>query len=296
MQYKPSEIEPKWQQRWEQAKVYKTPESLAELGAKPKFYVLDMFPYPSGAGLHVGHPEGYTATDILARYKRMRGFNVLHPMGWDAFGLPAERSAVRENIHPAIITKRNVDNFRKQLKEIGFSYDWDREVDTTSPDYYKWTQWIFLKLHERGLAYLAEVPVNWCPALGTVLANEEVKDGRYVDTGDIVERRLMKQWMLRITVYAERLLEDLEGLDWPENVKEMQRNWIGKSIGARVTFGVKGGAGSFDIFTTRPDTIFGATFCVLAPEHPLVAKITTSAEKAKVGAYVAAAKNKSYMS
>lgn len=295
MQYKPSELEPKWQERWEKAKVYKTPESRAELGAKPKFYVLDMFPYPSGAGLHVGHPEGYTATDILARYKRMRGFNVLHPMGWDAFGLPAERSAVRENIHPAIITKRNVDNFRKQLKRIGFSYDWEREVDTTAPDYYKWTQWIFLKLHERGLAYLAEVPVNWCPALGTVLANEEVKDGKYVDTGDVVERRLMKQWMLKITAYAERLLADLEGLDWPENVKEMQRNWIGKSTGARVTFKVKGGAGSFDIFTTRPDTIFGATFCVLAPEHPLVARVTTAAQRSVVEQYVAVAKNKSDM-
>src|SRR3990167_8764240 len=253
--YNHKDIEKKWQEVWEKEKLYKTsdkplPSPRLRQAGKKKQYILDMFPYPSGAGLHVGHPEGYTATDILARYKRMRGFNVLHPMGWDAFGLPAERSAVRENIHPAIITKRNVDNFRKQLKEIGFSYDWDREVDTTSPDYYKWTQWIFLKLHERGLAYLAEVPVNWCPALGTVLANEEVKDGRYVDTGDIVERRLMNQWMLKITAYAERLLDDLEGLDWPENVKEMQRNWIGKSIGARVTFSVKGSREAFDFFTT----------------------------------------------
>ena len=296
MQYKPSEIEPKWQERWETAKVYRTPESLAELGNKPKFYVLDMFPYPSGAGLHVGHPEGYTATDIIARYKRMRGFNVLHPMGWDAFGLPAERSAVRENIHPAKITKRNVDNFRRQLKRIGFSYDWGREVDTTSPDYYRWTQWIFLKLAERGLAYLAEVPVNWCPALGTVLANEEVKDGFYVETGDPVERRLMKQWMLKITVYAERLIEDLDGLDWPENVKEMQRNWIGKSVGARVAFPVKGFEESFDVFTTRPDTLFGATFCVLAPEHPLVAKITAANCRQAVFDYVQEAKNKSDLS
>ena len=290
--YEPSVIEPKWQAAWEQQKAFKTSNDLAELKKKPKYYVLDMFPYPSGAGLHIGHPEGYTATDVIARIKRALGFNVLHPMGWDAFGLPAERSAVREGIHPAVITRRNVDNFRGQLKRIGFSYDWDREVDTTNPGYVKWTQWIFLKLYERGLAYMAEVPVNWCPAIGTVLANEEVKDGKYVETGDPVERRMMKQWMLRIPVYAERLLQDLEGLDWPEGVKEMQRNWIGKSEGAEVQFRIDGSSETFTVFTTRPDTLFGATYAVLAPEHALVEKITTAAEKAKVTEYVTAAKNK----
>jgi leucyl-tRNA synthetase len=288
--YEPKDIEPKWQQRWDEAKAFRTPTDLAELKKKPKFYVLDMFPYPSGAGLHVGHPEGYTATDVVSRLKRMLGFHVLHPMGWDAFGLPAERAAVRENIHPAIITKRNIDNFRRQIRRLGFSYDWDREIDTSSPDYYRWTQWIFLKLYERGLAYMAEVPVNWCPALGTVLANEEVKDGKYVETGDPVERRMMKQWMLRITAYAERLITDLDGLDWPDGVKEMQRNWIGKSEGAEVRFRIDGRDESFDVFTTRPDTLFGCTYCVLAPEHPLVAKISTNA---KVQDYVTAAKNKS---
>ncbi|MBK7861761.1 MAG: leucine--tRNA ligase [Archangiaceae bacterium] len=288
--YEPKDIEPKWQDQWAKAKAFKTPTTLEELGTKPKFYILDMFPYPSGAGLHVGHPEGYTATDVVARLKRMLGFNVLHPMGWDAFGLPAERAAVRENLHPAKITKRNVDNFRRQIQRLGFSYDWDREVDTSAPDYYRWTQWIFLKLYEKNLAYIAEVPVNWCPALGTVLANEEVKDGKYVETGDPVERRMMKQWMLKITAYAERLLTDLDGLDWPAGVVEMQRNWIGKSEGAEVKFKVDGADASFEVFTTRPDTLFGCTYCVLAPEHPLVAKISKSPE---VAAYVAAAKNKS---
>ncbi|MBM4784065.1 MAG: leucine--tRNA ligase [Archangiaceae bacterium] len=291
--YEPSVIEPKWQNEWETKKPFKTPTDLAELKKKPKYYVLDMFPYPSGAGLHVGHPEGYTATDVVARLKRQQGFNVLHPMGWDAFGLPAERAAVRDGIHPAVITKRNVDNFRRQIKRLGFSYDWDREVDTSAADYYRWTQWIFLKLYEKGLAYMAEVPVNWGPALGTVLANEEVKDGKYVETGDPVERRLMKQWMLKITAYGDRLLEDLDGLDWPEGIKEMQRNWIGKSEGAEVTFQVQGTNESFVVFTTRPDTLFGATYCTLAPEHALVAKITTPAQKAAVDAYVAEAKNKS---
>ncbi|MBL8912542.1 MAG: leucine--tRNA ligase [Archangium sp.] len=291
VRYEPSVIEPKWQAAWEKTEAFKTPTDLAELKKKPKFYVLDMFPYPSGAGLHIGHPEGYTATDVVARIKRALGFNVLHPMGWDAFGLPAERSAVREGIHPAVITKRNVDNFRRQLKRIGFSYDWSREVDTTDPGYYRWTQWIFLKLHEKGLAYMAEVPVNWCPALGTVLANEEVKDGKYVETGDAVERRSMKQWMLKIPVYAERLLQDLEGLDWPAGVVEMQRNWIGKSEGAEVKFKVENG-GEFVVYTTRPDTLFGATYCVLAPEHELVAKITTAAQKSAVETYVNAAKQK----
>ena len=290
--YEPSVIEPKWQAAWDEKQTFRTPTELAELKKKPKYYVLDMFPYPSGAGLHIGHPEGYTATDVMARIKRMQGFNVLHPMGWDAFGLPAERSAVREGIHPAVITRRNVDNFRRQLKRIGFSYDWSREVDTTSPEYYRWTQWIFLKLYERGLAYMAEVPVNWCPALGTVLANEEVKDGKYVETGDLVERRMMKQWMLKIPVYAERLLTELETVDWPEGVKEMQRNWIGKSEGAEVQFKIDGRDESFIVFTTRPDTLFGATYCVLAPEHALVKRITTPEQQSAVEAYVTSAGQK----
>jgi len=286
MHYKPAEIEPKWQAAWDKEKAFKTSENLEALQGKPKYYILDMFPYPSGAGLHVGHPEGYTATDVLARLKRMQGFAVLHPMGWDSFGLPAERAAMRSNEHPAAITRRNVDNFRRQIKRLGFSYDWDREIATSSPDYYRWTQWIFLKLYEKGLAYLAEVPVNWCPALGTVLANEEVKDGKYVETGDPVERRLMKQWMLKITVYAERLLEDLEGLDWPEGVKEMQRNWIGKSIGAEISFLVDGTKEKLTVFTSRPDTLFGATYCVVAPEHPLLTQIVSAACRAGVDRYV----------
>jgi leucyl-tRNA synthetase len=299
MRYDPAVIEPKWQNVWEDRASFRAPTDPAELAARPKYYILDMFPYPSGAGLHVGHPEGYTGTDVLARLKRMQGYNVLHPMGWDAFGLPAERAALRENIHPAVITQRNVDNFRRQIKRLGFSYDWDREVSTATPDYYRWTQWIFLKLYERGLAYVAEMPVNWCPALGTVLANEEVKDGKYVETGDPVERRNMQQWMLRITAYAERLLADLDGLDWPDGVKDMQRNWIGKSIGAEITFHLPemariGGvtSASFEVFTTRPDTLFGATYCVLSPEHPLVAQITAPAQRAAVEAYVAEAKSK----
>ena len=291
--YAPGEIEEKWQAAWEEQQAFRTETDLLELRKKPKFYVLDMFPYPSGSGLHVGHAEGYTATDVVARFKRMRGYNVLHPMGWDAFGLPAERAAMREGIHPAIITKKNVDNFRRQIKRLGFSYDWQREISTSDPEYYRWTQWIFLRLMERDLAYLAEVPVNWCPALGTVLANEEVKDGKYVETGDLVERRTMRQWMLRITVYAERLLQDLDGLDWPDNVKEMQRNWIGKSIGAEIDFQIDGQDGrSFTVFTTRPDTLFGATYCVLAPEHPLALTIASPAQLAAVEAYVNAAKQK----
>ena len=284
--YDPATIEPKWQGVWRERKTFRTPSQTAELAARPKFYILDMFPYPSGAGLHVGHPEGYTATDVVARMKRMQGFNVLHPMGWDAFGLPAERAAVRENLHPAEITARNVDTFRRQIQRLGFSYDWDREISTSSPDYYRWTQWIFLRLHERGLAYMADVPVNWCPALGTVLANEEVKDGVYVETGDPVERRLMRQWMLRITAYAERLLADLESVDWPESVKEMQRNWIGRSEGADVVFRLDGRDDTFTVFTTRPDTLFGATYCVLAPEHPLVEAITTDVQRGQVQSYV----------
>ncbi len=285
MRYDPATIEPFWQRRWQAEGAFRTPSDPSVLAARPKYYILDMFPYPSGAGLHVGHPEGYTATDVLARLKRMRGFNVLHPMGWDAFGLPAERAALRENLHPAVITKRNTDNFRNQIKRLGFSYDWEREVDTSDPGYYRWTQWIFLKLFERDLAYVAEMPVNWCPALGTVLANEEVKDGVYVETGDAVERRMMEQWMLRITAYAERLLDDLDGLDWPDGVKDMQRNWIGKSTGAQISFAVADREQSFDVFTTRPDTLFGATYCVLSPEHPLVSQIVSDAQLPAVRAY-----------
>ena len=291
--YDAAEIEPKWQQIWREQSAFRTPDDPELLASRPKYYVLDMFPYPSGAGLHIGHPEGYTATDVVARKRRMEGFNVLHPMGWDAFGLPAERAAVRENQHPRLITQRNIANFRRQIERLGFSYDWEREVDTSSVDYYRWTQWIFLELHKRGLAYLEDVPVWWCPALGTVLANEEVKDGAYVDTGDPVERRTMRQWMLRITAYAERLLEDLDQVDWPEYVKEMQRNWIGKSHGAEILMPIAVGDDSFPVFTTRPDTLFGATYCVLAPEHPLVARITVADQRAAIDAYVHEATNKS---
>ncbi len=282
-------IETKWQQFWLENKTFK-----AEIDHnKPKYYVLDMFPYPSGDGLHVGHPEGYTATDILARYKRMRGFNVLHPMGWDAFGLPAERHAVRTGEHPAIITNRNCDTFRRQIQRLGLSYDWDREINTTDPKYYKWTQWIFTVLYERGLAYEVEAPVNWCPALNTVLANEEVKDGKYVETGDPVEKRPMRQWMLKITEYAERLLTDLDTLDWPEGIKAMQREWIGRSEGADVVFTVAASGEQFTVFTTRPDTLFGATYCVLAPEHPLTQRITTEEQRPDVEAYIKTAERKS---
>ncbi len=287
--YDHQSIESKWQAYWLKHKTFKSDID----PAKPKYYVLDMFPYPSGDGLHVGHPEGYTATDIIARYKRMRGFNVLHPMGWDAFGLPAERHAVRTGEHPALVTNRNCDTFRRQIQALGLSYDWDREINTTDPKYYKWTQWIFTVLFERGLAYEVEAPVNWCPALCTVLANEEVKDGKYVETGDPVEKRMMRQWMLRITAYAERLLEDLDELDWPEGIKAMQREWIGRSEGADVDFTVAGSGEKFTVFTTRPDTLFGATYCVLAPEHPLTLRIATPAQRAAVEDYVAQATRKS---
>jgi leucyl-tRNA synthetase len=288
-QYDHQAIEKKWQQFWLENKTFK-----AEIDhSKPKYYVLDMFPYPSGDGLHVGHPEGYTATDILARYKRMRGFNVLHPMGWDAFGLPAERHAVRTGEHPAIITNRNCDTFRSQIQRLGLSYDWDREINTTDPKYYKWSQWIFSVLYERGLAYEVEAPVNWCPALNTVLANEEVKDGKYVETGDPVEKRAMRQWMLKITVYAERLLAGLDALDWPEGIKAMQREWIGRSEGADVVFTVAGSGEKFTVFTTRPDTLFGATYCVLAPEHPLTLHITTPEQRDAVETYIRTAERKS---
>jgi leucyl-tRNA synthetase len=362
--YRFDQIEPKWQSFWEQRKVFRADE---DAPGKPKLYILDMFPYPSAAGLHVGHPEGYTATDILCRYKRMRGFNVLHPMGWDAFGLPAEQYAVQTNTHPRITTQRNIETFRRQIKALGFSYDWDREVDTTDPDYYKWTQWIFLKIHDtwydpdyewtdpqgqprrgkgrpiaelplpddcpdpdayrdaRRLAYRAEVPVNWCPALGTVLANEEVKDGKSERGGHPVVRMPLKQWMLRITAYAERLIEDLDALDWSPAIKDMQRNWVGRSEGADVDFPIAGrgelgeeaehaidpsvptgllgrGPGGFPeapdphtirIFTTRPDTLFGATYMVLAPEHPLVGVVTAPERRAEVDAYREQAARKS---
>jgi leucyl-tRNA synthetase len=280
--YNPQAIEPKWQGFWRDRRVF----HVENAGQRPKFYVLDMFPYPSGTGLHVGHPRGYVASDVVARFKRMQGYDVLHPMGWDSFGLPTERQADKEGIHPAEVTSRNIETFRTQLQLLGLSYDWEREFATSHPDYYKWTQWIFLKLYERGLAYQAEVPVNWCPALNTVLANEEVQDGAYVETGDPVERRLMRQWMLRITAYAERLLTDLDLLDWPEGLKEMQRNWIGRSEGARVTFRIAGHEESFEVYTTRPDTLFGCTYCVLAPEHPLVARIVTPAQKKQVEEYL----------
>ena len=287
--YQPLTLEPKWQQYWDEQQTFKTNED----PAKPKFYALDMFPYPSGAGLHVGHPEGYTATDIVSRYKRMRGYNVLHPMGWDAFGLPAEQHALDTGKHPRDITFVNIDNFRRQIKSLGFSYDWDREISTTDPDYYKWTQWIFIQLYNKGLAYVAEVPVNWCPALGTVLANEEVIDGLSERGNHPVIRKPMRQWMLRITAYAERLLEDLEELDWAESIKDMQRNWIGKSKGAEVTFAIEGHDKALEVFTTRPDTLFGATYCVLAPEHELVASITAAEQSEAVKAYQDKAAHKS---
>lgn len=288
-EYSPKSIEAKWQAFWLENKTFKSEVDYS----RPKYYVLDMFPYPSGDGLHVGHPEGYTATDIVARYKRMRGFNVLHPMGWDAFGLPAERHAMRTGEHPAIITRKNCQTFRRQIQALGLSYDWDREIDTTDPRYVKWTQWIFQVLHARGLAYQTEAPVNWCPALATVLANEEVKDGKYVETGDPVEKRMLRQWMLRITAYAERLLEDLDELDWPEGIKAMQREWIGRSEGADITFRVAEGNVSFTVYTTRPDTLFGATYCVVAPEHALTLKITTPEQRKSVEDYIESARSRS---
>jgi leucyl-tRNA synthetase len=307
-------LEPKWQTIWDERRSFHTPNPGDEGfdASRPKFYILDMFPYPSGAGLHVGHPEGYTATDIVARYKRMRGFNVLHPMGWDAFGLPAEQYAIKTGQHPAITTRENVAKFKTQLKRIGFSYDWDREISTTDPRYFRWTQWIFLQIYNswfnpetrraesiqtyRGadpdsvrLAYVAEVPVNWCPELGTVLANEEVIDGKSEVGGFPVVRRPMRQWMLRITAYAERLSDELEDLDWPAGIKLLQRNWIGRSEGAEIEFAIAkngtGGAESIRVFTTRPDTLYGATYMVLAPEHPLVDQISTSGQRDAIADY-----------
>jgi leucyl-tRNA synthetase len=285
-------IEARWQGLWLDRGTFATRDD----PALPKYYVLDFFPYPSGTGLHVGHPLGYIATDIVARYKRHRGFNVLHPMGWDAFGLPAEQHALKTGVHPAITTRQNIDTFRRQLRAFGFSYDWAREVDTTDPGYYRWTQWIFLRLLEKGLAYEAEMPVNWCPALGTVLANEEVVDGKSEVGGHPVERRPMKQWVLRITAYAERLEEDLDELDWPEHIKALQRNWIGRSRGAEVDFRVAGGDAADEVlrvFTTRPDTLFGATYMVVAPEHPLVERLLSSEQREAGGAYVRQAAAKS---
>jgi leucyl-tRNA synthetase len=313
-----SEFEPRWQRHWLETQAFraKNPGEPGFRAGAPKYYVLDMFPYPSGDGLHVGHVEGYTATDILARYRRMTGANVLHPMGWDAFGLPAEQYAIKTGQHPRVTTQRNVDNFRKQLQALGFSYDWSREVGTTDPEYFRWTQWIFLQLYNAWvnpatdraepistyagedpdsvrLAYVSEVPVNWCPELGTVLANEEVVDGKSEVGGFPVERRPMRQWMLRITAYAERLMADLEGLDWPESIKILQRNWIGRSEGAEVRFALEGHGDSVTVFTTRPDTLFGATYLVLAPEHPLVGKITSETQRTAVEAYVKAVNAKS---
>lgn len=287
MAYPFFEIEPRWQAFWEENKTFRTPDEPDV--ERPKFYVLDMFPYPSAQGLHVGHPEGYTATDILARYKRMRGFNVLHPMGWDSFGLPAEQFAIKTGNHPREITDENIATFRRQLKMLGFSYDWDREIATTDEEYVRWTQWIFLQIFKRGLAYESDMPVNWSPDLCAVLANEEVEEWRA--KGYTVERRSMRQWVLKITEYAERLLADLGGLDWPESIKEMQRNWIGKSEGAEVDFQI--GEDKVRVFTTRPDTLFGATYMVLAPEHPLVDKIATPEQAEAVAAYRAAAASKS---
>jgi leucyl-tRNA synthetase len=322
--YNPADIERRWQAYWQSHRTFRTPDEPRP--GQAKYYVLDMFPYPSGAGLHVGHPEGYTATDILARFERMRGKHVLHPMGWDAFGLPAEQYAIQTNTHPRITTAKNIDTFRRQIQALGFSYDWDREVDTTAPDYVKWTQWIFLILYDtwydhsenRGrpiaelavpdgltgaerrafvdrqrLAFRAEVPVNWCPALGTVLANEEVIDGKSERGGHSVERRPLPQWQMRITAYAERLINDLDPLDWSDSIKQMQRNWIGKSEGAEVRFALATGLGSITVFTTRPDTLFGATYMVLAPEHALVESITTAEQLTAVRAYRDAAARKS---
>lgn len=289
MTYQHRIIEKKWQAYWDENKTFKT----MEREGNPKFYALDMFPYPSGQGLHVGHPEGYTATDVIARMKRAQGYDVLHPMGWDAFGLPAEQYALDTGNPPAEFTATNVANFKRQIKELGFSYDWDREINTTDPDFYKWTQWIFSKLYEKGLAYEEEVAVNWCPALGTVLSNEEVIDGVSERGGHPVYRRPMRQWVLKITAYAERLLEDLEELDWPESLKAMQRNWIGKSEGALVDFKIIDHDETVQSYTTRPDTLFGATYVVLAPEHKLVKEVTTEEHKESVEAYIQSVATKS---
>jgi leucyl-tRNA synthetase len=289
MNYDHQKIEARWQSYWEEFKTFKSEEN----PDKEKLYILDMFPYPSGSGLHVGHPLGYTATDIYSRFKRLQGFNVLHPIGWDAFGLPAEQYAIKTGTHPKDTTEKNIDRYRKQLKMLGLSYDWDREVNTTDPNYYKWTQWIFLQLYHKGLAYEAEVPVNWCPELKAVLSNEEVVDGKSDIGGHPVYRVPMRQWMLRITKYAESLLAGLDDLDWPENVKELQRNWIGRSEGANVNFKLPKINKDITVYTTRPDTLFGATYMVLAPEHPLVVELVSNDQKEAVEAYCQAASKKS---
>ena len=290
MSYKHIEIEKKWQRYWEEHKTFKTTED----NDKKNYYALDMFPYPSGQGLHVGHPEGYTATDIMARMKRMQGYNVLHPMGWDAFGLPAEQYALNTGNSPREFTKKNVNNFRRQIKSLGLSYDWDREVNTTDPAYYKWTQWIFEQLYKKGLAYEAEVPVNWSPDLGTVVANEEVIDGKTERGGFPVIRKPMRQWVLKITAYADRLIDDLDDLDWPEAIKEQQRNWIGRSVGAAINFPVSGDENTkIEVFSTRPDTIFGVAALVLAPEHELVKQLTTPEHENEVEAYIEKISHKS---
>ncbi len=287
--YDHKSVEAKWQKKWEENKTYKTD---AYDFSKPKYYVMDMFPYPSGQGLHVGHPESYTATDIMARMKRMQGFNVMHPMGFDAFGLPAEQFALKTGHHPSEFTYKNIDHFREQLKALGFSYDWDREIRTCDADYYKWTQWIFIQLYNKGLAYVAEMPVNWCPAEKAVLANEEVTDGKS-EHGNPVIRRNMRQWVLKITAYAESLLEELDEVDWPESTKEMQRNWIGKSTGAEVVFKIDNTDKEFTVYTTRCDTLFGATYCVMSPEHPYVNEITSAEQKSAVEEYQKACATKS---
>ncbi|HVU24239.1 MAG TPA: leucine--tRNA ligase, partial [Opitutus sp.] len=280
--YNFQEIEPHWQSFWDQNRSFRADND----SSKPKFYVLDMFPYPSGAGLHIGHPEGYTATDIIARCRRAKGDNVLHPIGWDAFGLPAEQHAVKTGTHPAANTQKNIANFKRQIKALGFSYDWEREIDTTDPQYFRWTQWIFLQLFQRGLAYVDERPVWWCPELRTVLANEEVVDGRSEVGGFPVERRNLRQWVLRITAYADRLLADLKDVDWPDSTKRMQEAWIGRSEGAEIQFALENKSlGALKVFTTRPDTLFGCTYMVVAPEHPLVASLTTPENRAAVEAY-----------
>jgi len=288
-EYKHQQIEKKWQAYWQKHQTFSSDVD----ESKKKYYILDMFPYPSGAGLHIGHAVGYTATDIVARYRRMLGFNVLHPMGWDSFGLPAERYAVRTGTHPAITTKENINTYRKQLQSFGYCYDWNREIATSDPEYYKWTQWIFTKLFEKGLAYEAEISVNFCPALGTVLSNEEVEGGRATDGGHEVVRMPLKQWVLKITAYADRLLKDLELVDWPESIKTLQRNWIGRSEGVTVHFPLVGIESALSVYTTRVDTLFGATFMVIAPEHPLVDQLTTADHKQVVEAYVQAARGKS---
>ncbi|MDD5031916.1 MAG: class I tRNA ligase family protein, partial [Patescibacteria group bacterium] len=271
--YNHKEIEKKWQKKWEEKKLYETKDDKK----KKKYYILDMFPYPSGAGLHVGHPKGYIATDVFARMKMMQGYNVLHPMGWDAFGLPAENYALENKVHPRQAVEENIKRFKNQLLKIGFTYDWDREINTTDPDYYKWTQWIFLQMFKKGLAYESHEPINWCPSCQTGLANEDLENGKCERCGSEIERKPMRQWVLKITDYADRLLNDLEKLpDWEESIKEMQKNWIGRSEGAIVQFSIFNFQFSIDVFTTRPDTLFGATYFVMSPEHPLVRKITTA--------------------